>query len=481
MADQADTIAATTASDAPPPTAPANPSSALPSSSSSSLPSSQRVLLLHAPKQPYHVTHDYAVPVFVHSRELLVRTRAIGLNPIDWKAPDFNFGLPELPYIAGRELAGDVTVLNDGASRLQKGDRVLAISTDYRDLRKGAYQEYVVAWDFNTVRLPRHMSYEAGATIGVAFVAAVLALGVNLGVDFSSVEDGPDLLRLVRSLSSIESPLPADIREECLSGIDVSDRARPGDWIAIWGASSTSAHMAIQLARLAGLRVAAVVDTAKHGLRLAGHNDAFKSFYSHPSSSATPPWQPDLLVDSHDPERAVTILRSSLGRKLRFAFDTTGRNTATQLLQALACTPSTKEGEKKAPSNPPSPPATPRASDAGAAPGIESLSLSTTAPSTPKSHLVGLTGLPKGAPPPGGVFHNVPIKLFHEVPDVGEALSVWLENLLESGRLIPPVVAGVETGLESVNAALDRMRAYEISGGRLVVRLEDKRTEELVV
>ncbi|CAK7269805.1 hypothetical protein SEPCBS119000_003758 [Sporothrix epigloea] len=413
--------------------------------SSLAVPISQQVLLLHAPREPYHLQKDYSVPALAHGRELLVRTRAIGLNPIDWKAPDYSFGLPELPYIAGRELAGDVALYGTGTSRLQVGDRVLAISTDYRDLRKGAYQEYVVAWDYNTVRLPPQVSYEAGATVGVAFVAAVLALGVNLGVDFTAVEDGPDLLKLVRSLArSASTPLPADIRDECLSGIAETDRAGPGDWIAIWGASSTSAHMAIQLARLAGLRVAAVVDTARHGLRLAGHTDAYQA------ATTTCSWQPDLLIDSHDPERAVSVLRANLGSKLRFGFDTRGRESAQSLLQALACS----EGPSQAQSSPPSPPATPR-------PSV----------SPPLSHLVGLTGLPKGAPPPGGVFHSVPIKLFHEVPAVGEALSVWLEKLLASGRLVPPVVIGVETGLESVNAGLDRMRAGEIRGGRLVVRL----------
>ncbi|CAK7265226.1 hypothetical protein SEPCBS57363_001473 [Sporothrix epigloea] len=439
--------------------------------SSHRVPPSQQVLLLHAPKEPYHLTKDYSVPAIVHGRELLVRTHAIGLNPIDWKAPDFNFGLPELPYIAGRELTGRIVLQGSrvpplGKSRLQAGDRVLAISTDYRDLRKGAYQEYVVASDYNTVRLPQHVSYEAGATVGVAFVAAVLALGVNLGVDFTGVEDGPDLLKLVRSLSTPTPEsisLPADIRDECFSGISEADRAGPGDWIAIWGASSTSAHMAIQLARLAGLRVAAVVDTAKHGLRLAGHTDELLS-----SSNTSPPWQPDLLVDSHDPDRAVSILRASLGKKLRFGFDTRGRESAQSLLQALACS----GGVDKAHSSPPSPPATSRPSVSGTTLALDDLSLSSH-PSTPLSHLVGLTGLPKGVPPPGSVFHNVPIKLFHEVPVIGEALSVWLEKLLASGRLVPPVVIGIETGLESVNAGLDRMRAGKIRGGRLVVRLEE--------
>lgn len=51
------------------------------------VPDTQTVLLLHGPRQPYTVTDDYAVPQLRHDGELLVRTQAIGLNPIDWKAP----------------------------------------------------------------------------------------------------------------------------------------------------------------------------------------------------------------------------------------------------------------------------------------------------------------------------------------------------------------------------------------------------------
>ena len=115
--------------------------------------------------------------------------------------------------------------------------QVLVISTDYRDLRKAAYQEYVVAFDYNTVRLPPSMSSEEGATLGVAFVAAALALGVCMGVDFSSVLDGPDLFSLVRQVAP--ELLPEDVRQECLDGILGHERAAPGDWLAIWGGKST--------------------------------------------------------------------------------------------------------------------------------------------------------------------------------------------------------------------------------------------------
>lgn len=51
------------------------------------VPDTQKILLLYGPRQPYKVVDDYAVPKLHSDDEVLVRTRTIGLNPIDWKAP----------------------------------------------------------------------------------------------------------------------------------------------------------------------------------------------------------------------------------------------------------------------------------------------------------------------------------------------------------------------------------------------------------
>jgi NADPH:quinone reductase-like Zn-dependent oxidoreductase len=51
------------------------------------IPPTQTVLLLHAPKQSYDVVDAYPVPELQHESEILVSNKAIGLNPIDWKAP----------------------------------------------------------------------------------------------------------------------------------------------------------------------------------------------------------------------------------------------------------------------------------------------------------------------------------------------------------------------------------------------------------
>lgn len=52
-----------------------------------SQPEKQSALLLHAIRQPYEVTEDYAVPEIQNDAELLVKVKAAGLNPIDWKSP----------------------------------------------------------------------------------------------------------------------------------------------------------------------------------------------------------------------------------------------------------------------------------------------------------------------------------------------------------------------------------------------------------
>lgn len=67
----------------------------------------------------------------------------------------------------------------------------------------------------------------------MAFVAASLALGVCMGVDFGDVANGPDLLKIVKSVDP--DSIPEDVRSESLSGISERERAKPGDWIAVWG------------------------------------------------------------------------------------------------------------------------------------------------------------------------------------------------------------------------------------------------------
>ncbi|KAF2020218.1 GroES-like protein [Aaosphaeria arxii CBS 175.79] len=407
------------------------------------IPEQQSALLLHAVRQPYEATSEYSIPKLEHDYELLVKVNAVGLNPIDWKSPDYGFGIPTLPFISGRELVGTVVQAPSAPnSRIKKGDVVIVPSTDYRDLRKAAFQEYTIASSFNTIRLPKHTSQESGSILGVAFVAAVLALGICMGVSFEDIENGPDLRKIVREIDP--ERLPEDIRQECLKGIEDEERAKSGDFLVIWGGSSTCAHTMKQIARAAGLKIISVVDTGKHGLRL----------------SSTESIRPDLIVDSHDPERAIAVIRAATENSARFGFDTQGKDSAAQLLRSLASTdpktalPNDIQDYEAVKTKLPTPPSTP-----------SELS------KTQRSHLVGLTGLPKTDIPDNTALHSIPIKLYHEIPEIGEALSEWCERLLLSKALLPPDVVGTVDGLDGINDGLDRLRKREIRGGRLVATL----------
>jgi NADPH:quinone reductase-like Zn-dependent oxidoreductase len=166
----------------------------------------------------------------------------------------------------------------------------------------------------------------------------------------------------------------------------------------------------LQLAKLAGLRVICVADAARHGAKLL-------------ASGA------DLLVDRHDTNRAVEIIRGVTGGKLRYAIDIVGKDTAALLEKTLDL--------------------------------------------SGHSHLLGLTGLPQERTA-GIHYHTVPIKLFHTAPTVGESMVRWLEDLLQSKTLALPEIVLAEGGLEGINAALDLLRSGSVSGKRIVVGLDSE-------
>ena len=367
----------------------------------------QDLLLLHGPRQKYSLEHAQDIPELRGDNEILVQVLAIGLNPVDWKGADFGFSQPSYPWVNGRDFAGIVVKAARTPGRVQQGDVVFGPSTDYRDVRKAAYQEYVVTTDYNVARIPQNVSVKEGAALGVAFVAAAVSLGVSFGLDFSkSTPSGPDFLQILHRLDP--RTLPEDIREEVFSGIANAERPQPGDWLAIWGANSTTGQLALQLAKLAGLKVACIADLAKGGQRLAELGA-------------------DFMVDKYDSARAIEILKAVTGVKLRFGVDCTSKETTEHLQQAL------------------------QQSDSGL-----------------KSHLLGLAGMPKVAVA-GVVHHKVPIKLFHESPEYGEALMQWLEELLIAKSLKLPEVDIAEGGLAGVNDALDLLRSGNVGGKRIVV------------
>ncbi|KAG9258128.1 chaperonin 10-like protein [Emericellopsis atlantica] len=378
-----------------------------------SLPQSQRVLLLHGKGQQYQVHADGDVPQLRYG-DLLVEIHAIGLNPIDWKSAAFGFGLPQLPSLNRREFVGKIVASEvEEECALKPGEWVLAVSTDYRDFRKAAFQEFAIVCCYNAVRIPCHIDPFRVASIGVAYVAAGLALGVCLGVLFTK-ESNRRPFNLLDVARKYTEGVSEDVAPEIYQGIPLESRPQPGDWILVYGASSITAQVAIQLAKMSGLRVVGVANLDKHRRLLES-------------------LRTDHLIDRTDLDHAKTEITSLFPGSLRFAIDTVGGETASWCQGVLAAQHSQHAHGS--------------------------------------SHLVALTGKPKTACPSVRV-HSVPIKLFHANRKVGGHLSKWLHELLDGGKLHLPEVEYVDGGLDAVNSALDRLKTGSISGRRLVVTVK---------
>jgi NADPH2:quinone reductase len=110
--------------------------------------------------------------------EVLLRTLASGVNPVDWKACA---GLlsPRLPHafplIPGWDVAGVVEELGEGCQRFRKGDRVFAYARK-PFLQWGTYAEYVAVPERHVALMPPSLLFEEAATIPCAALTAQQAL-----------------------------------------------------------------------------------------------------------------------------------------------------------------------------------------------------------------------------------------------------------------------------------------------------------------
>lgn len=75
-------------------------------------------------KRQYEILNGLPYPTLHHETEVIIRTKAVGLNPIDWKSVDHSFCMPAFPWVNGREMAGVVEQIGSQVTDLKIGQRV---------------------------------------------------------------------------------------------------------------------------------------------------------------------------------------------------------------------------------------------------------------------------------------------------------------------------------------------------------------------
>ena len=149
--------------------------------------------------------------------QLLVRVRAAGVNPGDWRVREGSYG-HHGPTVLGREVAGTVVAVGAGESEFVVGDEVFGGCPEM----VGGWAEQALTIAAFTARRPDGVSPEAAAALPVAAATAFDALN-RFG-------------------------LPA------------------GSTVLVNGAGGGVGVPAVQLAKARGLRVVGVASPAKHEL-----------------------------------------------------------------------------------------------------------------------------------------------------------------------------------------------------------------------
>ena len=125
----------------------------------------------------------------VGPRDVLVRVRAAGINPLDQKVRNGELKLLlkyQRPFVLGHDLAGVVTEVGADVPDYQIGDEVYARP---RDLRIGAFAEYIAIDQADIALKPHSLSMEQAAAVPLVALAAWQALA-----DLARVQPGQKVL-----------------------------------------------------------------------------------------------------------------------------------------------------------------------------------------------------------------------------------------------------------------------------------------------
>lgn len=164
------------------------------------------------------------------SNELVIRTRAVAINPADVIIQKSDVLLTKYPAILGCDVAGEVVEVDPSlADTFKIGDRVIGASSPLFGYSYSGFQEYVVLKAPSIAKIPNACRYED---------AVVLPLGINTAASCLFAKE--------------------------TLGLDLSRSGAEAGTVLVWGASSSVGACAVQMAALAGYDVVGVASAANH-------------------------------------------------------------------------------------------------------------------------------------------------------------------------------------------------------------------------
>ncbi|KAJ3030869.1 UNVERIFIED_CONTAM: hypothetical protein HDU68_007512 [Siphonaria sp. JEL0065] len=166
------------------------------------------------------VQHDVPVPE-ISETEVLVKIESTGLNPVDFKIVEGYGNSWKYPLVLGSDAAGTITAVGSKVATHTVGERVF-FQGNIGDSRASTFQQYAAVPGNLVYRLPENISFDQGATFGLAGMTSAVPLYKQLNI-----------------IPPWKNP-EADYT---------------GEFLLIWGGTTNVGHIAIQLAKKSGFTV----------------------------------------------------------------------------------------------------------------------------------------------------------------------------------------------------------------------------------
>lgn len=105
--------------------------------------------------------------------EVLIKVRAAGVNPVDWKSARRRLGM-----VPGTDVSGTIDTLGEGVAGWKVGEPVLGFA-----LQSGSYAEYAVIPVDSLARKPKSLTFEQAAGVPIAGETAYRSLHETAKID----------------------------------------------------------------------------------------------------------------------------------------------------------------------------------------------------------------------------------------------------------------------------------------------------------
>ncbi|QRV87248.1 Zinc-binding dehydrogenase [Ceratobasidium sp. AG-Ba] len=318
----------------------------------------------------------------IAENEVLVKVHSIAQNPTDWKLLFIKIAPGN---IIGCDFSGIVVkVGSDAITRVKVGDTVAGFEHggNYKD--RGAFAQYVKAqadlvWKFS----PSSVSFEEAATMGCALWTSIQAFYLRMGL--------------------AEPSAPSD----------------KGEWILIYGGSTSLGLFSTQLAKLSGYKVVTTVSQK--------NSELLKSLGA------------DVVID-YKASDVVEQIQRVTGNSLKYAFDTIS-DEKSQTICAKSLAPASEDAPGK----------------------VVVVQMPNTVATALRKDVA--------IQPLGRSFAWSPKVQYPASAEDRQHMASWmpkLEELVSAGKIKPNPVKLWPGGLEAVNEGFQYMREGKVSAAKIV-------------